>query len=769
MAWMKRTSPQAQRVMREAFVELERVITDSDRAQLKNLSLEDVQQAALQIEEQLAASQSLRNMRRLAPLFTGLGHCSQAMEVLCSGTLYLPWLWAPIKLVLKTIKVYSSLAEPLTRFSLVHCSFSKNIKVQSTLAVYYSDILKFHGEAYTIVRRNAWQRLFATSWGRFQRRFDNILADLKAHGELVDKTQEIAKLEKEEEERTSTEFRAVLSVLKVDETPQINVSGNLTSEANQNPGSCSWILQQSKINSWTKCERDTEFVVLHGFVGSGKSVLAAQIATFLRALEHSLVAAHFCTYIYPNSTDYSCIIMSLMIQIIRSDPELITLSYDWLVLKKKAPTNAVVKQLLRLLSEVMSALPGKQKTIHIIIDGLDECDDNTIASDVKTLDQFVASASSSAATLLKEETPGTVSLSSEKDHLSKAIQDYTLQRINAIRSSLSQLGITDDDLTALASQITQKADGNLPRELGDYGWRLSQIMTIFDERSAQRISAVLNWIAFAKRPLRLAELLSALAFDAKEEPVDELVPPAYILDICEPLVQMQVDSSHAFVHVSIGNFLRGSDTALLVTGNESQRRHGLATVRCLLFGQRTFAHVYLDAERALRVLRGLHGFHLNATEFWVDYLLSSLEFDQTRFFESEIFELSCRLAEIIKGAKIGCAAADGCLYQMTIQNLLDYSNYPGISFQQLDQFKQDFRTSVFTCRLWSCPYAALGFNKIGSLTGHEAGHSKHICRIQGCRYPVFTSTKLLKDHVAECHTSCDQQLKRKSIRKRPHS
>lgn len=88
-------------MMREAFVELEEVIAVSDRSQLKNLSLEDVQQAALQIEKQLAASQSLRNMRRLAPLFTGLGHYSQAIEVLCNGTPYLPWLWAPIKLVLK--------------------------------------------------------------------------------------------------------------------------------------------------------------------------------------------------------------------------------------------------------------------------------------------------------------------------------------------------------------------------------------------------------------------------------------------------------------------------------------------------------------------------------------------------------------------------------------------------------------------------------------------------------------------------------------------
>lgn len=140
--------------------------------------------------------------------------------------------------------------------------------------------------------------------------------------------QEIIKFKKEEEEQTSTEFHAILNVLRVDETHQIKVFDSLVAEADQNPGSCSWILQQPKIQSWARCEQDTRFVVLHGFVGSGKSVLATQIGTFLRSSKHSLVASHFCTYLYPESTDYSCILRSLMIQIVRLDPELITLSYN---------------------------------------------------------------------------------------------------------------------------------------------------------------------------------------------------------------------------------------------------------------------------------------------------------------------------------------------------------------------------------------------------------------------------------------------------------
>ncbi|EGR47804.1 uncharacterized protein TRIREDRAFT_35552, partial [Trichoderma reesei QM6a] len=703
MPLSRRASREAHITMREAFMGLERIMIVTDRAQLKDVTLDDVRQAALQIETRLAASGSLRNMRRLAPLFSGLSHYSQAIEVLCNGTPYLPWIWAPIKLVLKIsadyieafeqiIKVYSKLAEPLVRFKLFQLSFSTNPEIQRTLAVYYSDILKFHGEAYKFVRRNAWQRLFATSWGRFQRRFHNIFADLKAHEELVDKTvsavdifeakemreklddwrqQEMMKLTKEEEERTSTEFHAVLSVLRVDETRQINIFDNLVAEANQHPGSCGWILQQPKIKAWAKSGRDTQSAVLHGCVGSGKSVLAAQIASFLRSSEHSWVAAHFCTYLYPESTDYNSILRSLMVQMIRQDPELIALAYDWLVLKKKPPNCAVIEQLLRLLM-----LPGMFLWAKLVM-------------------EFIS-------------------------------KNFFYGR---------------DEILEAASK--------LPRELGKfYGRTLSQIMANFDERSVQRISSVLSWISFAKRPLRSPELLSALTFDTGHEEVSEPVP-AYILDRCEPLIQKQADSTYAFLH------------------------HGLATVHCLLSCQQIFAPPYPETQRVGRILRGTHGFHMYATHFWVEYLLGYPELEETRFLESEMFVLSCRLAKGFTGATPSLEEIRGeelnprlalirqrhyPLYKMAKRVILEQKKdtlehvlIKGIKFQELEQFKQNFRASAFTCRLWSCPHAVVGFSNMDRLTQHEKDHIKHVCRVPGCQYPAFTSARMLKDHMAKCH------------------
>lgn len=96
-----RVSPAAQRIIRDAFKDLERTISSDDSADFATTTLEKVIQAAHDVENQLAARQLLRNMRRLAPLFDGLHHYSKSIEAACNGTPYMPWIWAPIKIILK--------------------------------------------------------------------------------------------------------------------------------------------------------------------------------------------------------------------------------------------------------------------------------------------------------------------------------------------------------------------------------------------------------------------------------------------------------------------------------------------------------------------------------------------------------------------------------------------------------------------------------------------------------------------------------------------
>jgi hypothetical protein len=155
----------ARQTMKIAFEDLESTITPADARTFQGTTLQQVRDAAIDIEKQLAARQSLRNMRRLIPLLNGLEHYAKVVDVLCNGTPYLPWIWAPITLVLRVaseyieafehlMKGYKRIADALKRFEILSDAFIENADFQHTLAVFYADILQFHKYAYKFVRRN---------------------------------------------------------------------------------------------------------------------------------------------------------------------------------------------------------------------------------------------------------------------------------------------------------------------------------------------------------------------------------------------------------------------------------------------------------------------------------------------------------------------------------------------------------------------------------------------------------------------------------------
>jgi hypothetical protein len=88
-------------IVEKAFQDLDKCVTPNDSRQFSSTTLQGVRDAAIKIEEDLAARQKYCNIRRLSPLLDGLNHYSKVIDVLCNGTAYLPWIWAPIKLILQ--------------------------------------------------------------------------------------------------------------------------------------------------------------------------------------------------------------------------------------------------------------------------------------------------------------------------------------------------------------------------------------------------------------------------------------------------------------------------------------------------------------------------------------------------------------------------------------------------------------------------------------------------------------------------------------------
>ncbi|KAF0315662.1 hypothetical protein GQ607_017099 [Colletotrichum asianum] len=622
-------SAAARRTIKDAFDQLEQTILPEDSHDFSTTTLDHVRKSALAIEDQLAARKSLRNMRRLVPLFNGLEHYGRVVEILCNGTPYLSWVWAPISLVLriaseyieafeKIIKGYSRIAESLGRFRVLSEALIGKPDFQQTLAVFYADILQFHKHAYSFVRRKSWRLMFLTSWGRFERRFENILDDMKRHEELVDlqagahgimeirqtredikswREESLAQVQKWNDKQANKQYESIMTWLKSEESDQLAILDTISAEGAKFAGTCSWALKNGRIKSWLQKTPESPVLWLQGTPGSGKSVLASQIVRFMRSANMFLVH-HFCTHRYASSTTYEQILRSILLQLLRKDDELIAHVYGDCVLGKKPPTVQALERLIYALFNIASRQPRETEYIWIIIDGLNECEPRRQASVVSLINQITRKTIGIGDTICKVlissrnsshianrlGTQHVMSLTEEKSSVKLAIRQYVSQRLRSMHEKLRQLELSRKDIDSIESVITNKADGmflyarlvldylskniffsgkemkasidDLPEELSEFYRKiLLQILVQLDPRSADRIRCIFGWIAFAKRPLKRMEFLSALTFSPGSPNVTNLVP-RYVLDICGALVEERPDTTLTFIHISVKEYVQ---------------------------------------------------------------------------------------------------------------------------------------------------------------------------------------------------------------------
>lgn len=109
-------------------------------------------------------------------------------------------------------------------------------------------------------------------------------------------------------------------------------------------------------------------------------------------------------------------------------------------------------------------------------------------------------------------------------------------------------------------------------------------------------------------------------------------------------------------------------------------------------------------------------------------------------------------------------------YQDTVRSLLDQHDIPGVSAEELEFFKSQFRASAFTCRLKSCPRATLGFESEKLRLQHEMTHVRRFrCTFADCKFPPFMSAQALKSHASKYHSHDPPSKSIRSIQVSPRA
>lgn len=104
-------------------------------------------------------------------------------------------------------------------------------------------------------------------------------------------------------------------------------------------------------------------------------------------------------------------------------------------------------------------------------------------------------------------------------------------------------------------------------------------------------------------------------------------------------------------------------------------------------------------------------------------------------------------------------------YQNTVRTLLRLWKFPGVSIQEFEKFKQDFRNTAFTCRYWACPHASVGFEDESQRHQHEQHHApRFVCDADACQYPPFATVQALNSHKAKLHKDSIPNIKIKAPR-----
>ncbi|KAI4684058.1 hypothetical protein J4E81_009221 [Alternaria sp. BMP 2799] len=565
-------SAQARVTLQDAFERFASTVAPDDKRLFHNTQLKDVRNEAIRIERQLRARRTQRCMARLDNFLRGMEHYSKVVEVLCNGTPFLPWIWAPVKLMLmitadsisafeKLIEAYGKIGDIVSRLDRLGDALVNDHNFQNVLALVYSDIVEFHRRAYKFVKRKSWSIFFSSMWAGFESRFNGILKNLAYHTELADK------------EAAAADIAESVRRSKAD-------------DENWEQQEREWTAHEAT-DLWLGDSAKNPLLWLCGKPGAGKSMICSALVqhTETNAVH---VFYYFCSFLGSRSDGPSRLLRSLISQVIQKHQDLAIYVHDVYFKSNPEPTK---KALLTLLPELLRGLGS----VRLIVDGIDEWASRDQKELLNDLSQMISTDKSSHICKILVASRDTIATSRrKKDKLStmislsngveglavtRAIASFVDDKLADLPEHFEELDPDSSIMAHVKKTLLEKSQGmflwvslvlqsldtvyspeelrtivdNLPSDLEAlYKQIMTRLCSAPGAQSYGGVPRIMSWVCFSRRPLHKSELLQALSmFPDDMGSQMRSIPVASILDHCKPLIEELPDSMIVPVHFSV--------------------------------------------------------------------------------------------------------------------------------------------------------------------------------------------------------------------------
>ncbi|KAF8859961.1 PLU-1-domain-containing protein [Acephala macrosclerotiorum] len=668
-------------IITEAFNKLRKSISDEDALDFESTKLEDVWTAIRQIDSAQRQRQSAQNLRRVEPLLKGIEKYAKVIEVLCNGTPFMPYVWAPIKLMIQLFKLasqhyaifealliaYADIGAALPRFDRYEKTFKENREFQSVLAIVYSGILEFHQRAYKFFRRRAWQSLFLSLWKDFESRFASIIDRLKKQRDFVDREavsidivesresrlrlqrdiqqthkHSLQLLEQNETNAAIARLQHSITWLSVDDRDQEMYYDRISTRRHDE--TCEWVMRQSHMKSWMRDDTNDPVLWLSGKPGAGKSVMCSYIIQVLLKAPRLDTCYYFCNG-QDVENDYGQLLRTITLQLLRRNIHLASLICNEFVYRGKSCGMRELKTLLPKILEITSCT-------RIVIDGIDEFSKETQLLVLKDLQSFcygdalrckIIFSSRKEVHLVEKLSRKSQICLDDREEVKLDIQLYVKSSVGALRTSDHML------LSKIEVILVDKADGmflwvrlvveelrncfsdwdledranSLPRGLkAAYGRILKRIMD--EHGTASHAIRVLQWMACCCRPLKIYEILDGITLRPTCPTLNcKTRIRKEVLDLCRPLIEDGPSETLDFVHFSAKEYLLREGfhgTAPFINHEDAHFSICFSCVAYLNTSYCLLSDRSTEQERAEQLVKGFHGLHPYADRFWTHHL-----------------------------------------------------------------------------------------------------------------------------------------------------